>query len=142
MIAEDNEDDAYFLKYALKQAGLPSPIHICADGEEVRNYLKGEGIYADRYKYRFPRIVVLDLKMPKMGGLDVLRWLKKDPKCGVIPVIILSSSEHPADIDACYQAGANAYLVKDPGLDRLKDILRRLHEFWSCCKLPVTPYKC
>jgi CheY-like chemotaxis protein len=98
LIAEDNEDDAFILTHALKSAGLPDPIFICRDGQEVIDYLSGNGLFADRAKYPFPGMLVLDIKMPRLTGLEVLHWVRAHPGCGVIPTIILSSSAHTKDV--------------------------------------------
>ena len=106
LIAEDNEDDGYLVQHALKKAGLPNPTHICTDGGDTLNYLKGAGVYADRERYPMPRMMILDLKMPGVSGLDVLRWVKEHPKCGVIPTVILTSSQLASDIQAKLRIGS------------------------------------
>src|SRR5712672_1899750 len=93
LIAEDDQNDAFLIQHALKRANLPNPTHICRDGADVIAYLKGEHPYADREKFPFPRLLLLDIKMPGMTGFDVLRWLKENPDCAIIPTIILSSSD-------------------------------------------------
>ncbi len=108
LVAEDNEDDVFILQRALKKAGLSNPVHVCADGQEVMNYLKGEGAFGDRAKFPFPRLLLLDLKMPRVNGIDVLRWLRDHPDCNVIPKVVLTSSREPRDVAAAYKLGANA----------------------------------
>src|SRR4051812_17585574 len=105
LIGEDNEDDVFILQRALQKAGISNPTHICADGEEVISYLKAEGRYADRQKYDFPRMLLLDLKMPRLTGFDVLRWLGGHPDCAVIPTMVLTSSREPRDIQEAYRLG-------------------------------------
>jgi CheY-like chemotaxis protein len=142
LIAEDSEDDACLVRYALEKAGLPNPTHICKYGVEVLDYLQGSGAYVDRQKYPFPRLMILDLKMPRKTGLDVLQWIKDHPKCGVIPMVILTSSSEPRDISEAYRLGANAYMVKPGNNSELQEMLRRLHLFWSSCELPEIPGNC
>lgn len=142
LIAEDSEDDSYLVKYALRKAGLPNPTHISTDGEDVIRYLKAEGPYADRSTYPFPRVLIIDLKMPRLSGFDVLRWIKENDKCSVIPTIVLTSSAMPGDVKEAYRLGANAFLVKRGNLGDLQHLLECIHTFWSCCELPEMPPKC
>jgi CheY-like chemotaxis protein len=142
LVAEDNEDDIFFLQRALKKAGIQNPVHICHDGQGVIDYLQAEGPYADRDKHPFPRMLILDLKMPNVTGLDVLRWLQKYPHCWVIPTVILTSSHEPADIQEAYDLGANAYFVKPTTIEGTQKLLELLHGFWSLAKLPKLPAKC
>jgi CheY-like chemotaxis protein len=143
LIAEDNEDDAFIIQHVIKKAALPNPTHICPDGLEAVRYLQGEGEYSDRERHPFPRMLILDLKMPKMTGFEVLRWIRAHPDCAVIPTIILTASNEPSDIAEAYRLGANAYLVKPSApMEGLEQALRRLNEFWSMCALPELPAKC
>jgi CheY-like chemotaxis protein len=141
LIAEDDPDDAFLIQHTLKKAELPNPTHIARDGADAIAYLKGEELYGDRQKFPFPRMLLLDLKMPRMSGLDVLRWVRAHPDCAVIPTIILSSSNDPEDVQEAYRLGANAYLVKR-GLDGLENLMVCLHAFWKCAELPTLPVSC
>ena len=142
LIAEDSEDDVFILQRALIRAGVTNPTYICRDGQEVINYLKGEGDYADRRKFAFPRMLILDLKMPLLSGFDVLRWLHGHPDCGVIPTIVLTSSSEDRDVIDAYRLGVNAYLVKPGNFDELTTLLKCVAEFWNRCKLPPLLSKC
>jgi CheY-like chemotaxis protein len=139
LIAEDNEDDLQLLQIALRRAGLANPVRIARDGEEVIEYLLGRGPYGDRREYPFPRLLILDLKMPKLTGLEVLRWVKDHPHCKVIPTIILSNSVHKTDIQQSYELGANAYLAKPASFGGLETALKDLFFFWRHCELPDIP---
>src|SRR5437867_8904451 len=123
LIAEDNEDDVFILQRALQKAGIPNPTHICKDGEEVITYLKAEGAYSDRQAHPFPRLMLLDLKMPRLTGFDVLRWIRGNPDCSVIPTMVLTSSREPKDIQEAYRLGVNAYLVKPASFEELQNML-------------------
>ena len=142
LVAEDNEDDVFILQRALKKAGLSNPLHVCPDGQEVINYLKAEGPYADRSKVPFPRMLLLDLKMPRVNGLDVLRFLRDHPECNMIPKIVLTSSREPRDVSDAYKLGVNAYLCKPASFEELQRQLNALHQFWEYCELPELPPKC
>ena len=142
LIAEDNEDDVYILQYALKKAGLTNPVQICCDGLEVIRYLRAEGVYANRDEFPFPRLLVLDLKMPGLTGFEVLRWRRDHPDCSVIPCIVLSTSRETSDIVQSYELGANAYFTKPGDIDELANLFRRVDQFWSASELPPLPEKC
>jgi CheY-like chemotaxis protein len=139
LIAEDNEDDIQLLQMALQRAGLKNPVHVCRDGDDVIDYLRGEGRYSDRQQYAFPRLLISDLKMPKMSGLEVLRWVRDHPRCAVIPTIILSTSILDSDIQEAYELGANAYITKPQAFAELQVIFRDLFAFWGHCQLPDIP---
>jgi CheY-like chemotaxis protein len=142
LIAEDNLDDVFLLKRALRRNGAESNVYLVGDGQEAIDYLRGEPPFDDRFKYPFPEVIYTDLKMPRMGGLEVIKWLKGHPDCGVIPIIVLSASQQDEDIRQAYQLGANAYLVKPTTLDELTEMVRVTMEFWKMCHKPQTPAKC
>jgi CheY-like chemotaxis protein len=139
LIAEDNEDDIQLVHLALKKSGLTNPVHVCRDGAEVIDYLQGNKPYADRQQYPFPRLLILDLKMPKLNGLEVLRWVRDHPYCAVIPTIILSTSVLKSDIQEAYELGANAYISKPAEFAKLPLIFKDLFAFWGHCQLPDIP---
>jgi CheY-like chemotaxis protein len=142
LIAEDNPDDVFLLKRALRRNGAESNVYIVEDGQEAIDYLRREPPFDDRFKYPFPSVIYTDLKMPRVSGLEVIRWLKEHPDCGVIPVIVFSASQQDEDIKQAYQLGANAYLVKPTTLDQLTEMIRVTMEFWKMCQKPLTPAKC
>jgi CheY-like chemotaxis protein len=136
LLADDNEDDVELVKMALERTGLKNPVYICRDGEQVIAYLQGKEPYTDRQKHPFPRLLVLDLKMPNLGGLDVLRWVRDHPHCAVIPTLILSTSVLKSDIQEAYELGANAYLTKPGSFATLQTLFKDLFAFWKHCELP------
>lgn len=142
LIAEDNEDDAFIIQHALERAGLQNRSHVCRDGTDVMAYLKGDGIYADRDRYPFPRMLLLDLKMPKVNGFDLLRWIQAHPACRVTPTIILSSSNQPADVEEAYRLHVHAYLMKPSSPQAMEALVRSLDAFWSACELPPVSRNC
>jgi CheY-like chemotaxis protein len=142
LIAEDNDDDVRILQSALKKAGLTNPVQICRDGQDVIHYLKAEGPYADRTRFPFPRLMILDIKMPKLTGFDVLRWLRGHPDCSVIPCIVFSSSSEERDVIEAYRLGANAYFTKPGGYDELAAMFKLINDFWSIASLPPVVEKC
>ena len=142
LIAEDGEDDALFLRRAMKKLGWANPVHILTDGGEVMKYLKGEEKYRDRSHFPFPSVLFMDIKMPRVSGFDVLQWLRDHPGCRIIPIIMFSGSALVEDVERAYQLGANAYIVKPMGLDDLTAILKSTFDFWSKCAKPRVPDFC
>jgi len=142
LLAEDEENDVFLVERALQKLGFVECVFICRDGEEATQYLQGTGPYSDRAAFPFPSIIITDLKMPRKGGFEILRWLKDHPECHVIPVIILSASNERRDVREAYREGANCFLVKPSSFDALLALLRATFEFWSLCALPERPTNC
>jgi CheY-like chemotaxis protein len=142
LIAEDDENDALILQRALRKVGFNNPFHISPTGTDAIRYLQGEGPYADRERYRFPRILFTDLKMPEMDGFELLHWLRSNPQCSIIPTLVLSASQLDSDITRAYKLGANSYLVKPSDFDQLVSILRLVFDYWQMCQKPKVPSKC
>ena len=126
---EDDPNDVFFLQRAMKKAGLASPVQIASDGQVAIDYLRGAGKFADRRKFPFPSLVLLDLKLPYVMGLDVLRWIRQQP-WAALPVIMLTASGEEADIVASYRLGANAFLRKPPEASQLVDMIKAIGDFW------------
>lgn len=112
LLGEDDATDVLLFRRALKQAGAEPPLHVARDGLEVIEFLARERGPLDR----LPALVILDLKMPRRDGIDVLKWMREQPMLGRIPVIIFSSSGHPGDIEQAYDLGANGFVVKPPSI--------------------------
>ena len=138
LVVEDEENDAMLLKMAFKKNGIPNPIQWVKDGLEGIAYLNGEGPYADRAQYPFPEVLILDLKMPRMGGLELLEWIRDHPDFRVIPTIIMSSSRLDLDIKKAYELGANTYIVKPSSFDDLIRFAKSVHEYWTISVKPRT----
>lgn len=127
---EDDENDVMFFKFAFKGAHIANPVFTVRDGQEAIDYLSGAGRYADRRHFPLPVIVFLDLKTPRRTGQDVLKWIRAQPKLRRMVVVILSASGNQHDVNAAYDAGANAFLVKPAGLDKLTEMMRAVQLFW------------
>jgi DNA-binding response OmpR family regulator len=136
LVVEDDENDLMFLKMAMKKAGVANPIQVAKDGQEVLDYFQGTGKFADRSEFPFPYLVLLDLKLPYVMGLDVLTWIRAQPQFKSTIVIVLTSSRHTQDIRTAYQLGANAYLVKPADLNALERMIRTLNDFWIIQNTP------
>lgn len=130
LVAEDNDDDAFLLQRTFIRAGIDVRIDVVCDGEETIDYLKGKGRFGNRSKHPIPKLLVLDLKMPRLNGFDVLKWLRSDPKLKRLPVTVLSSSDEMVDVNKAFDLGANSYVVKPSDLNDLTSIAAKLHEYW------------
>lgn len=126
LVAEDDRDDGLLLRRAFWKEGVRAFIRFVADGEEAIRYLKGSGPYADRSKYPLPAMLVLDLGMPRMGGLEVLNWMQSHSVDCDIPVIVLSGSAAPEDVDKVLRAGAKACITKPQDPAELLQVVRSL----------------
>ena len=133
LLAEDDVNDAWLVERALFRAGILNPVMVVRDGQEAIDYLKGKGPFADRTHFPLPTLALLDIKMPKKNGLEVLGWVRRNGGGGLklLPVIIMSSSSIQQDIDRAYQLGVNAYLVKPTAFDELVGTLKATTEFWK-----------
>ena len=131
---EDEENDALLMQHAFNKAGVTAPVHVASDGQHALDYLKGEGKFSNRAEFPFPSLVLLDLKLPYVPGLGVLKFIRE---AGLpVIVVIFSSSESETDIAAAYRLGANAYLVKPGDTTRLVDIAKGIQQFWLTLNLP------
>jgi CheY-like chemotaxis protein len=126
LAAEDEESDAALLQLAFRRAGSPGNLVVVRDGQEAIEYLNGDGRYADRAMYPLPSLLLLDLKMPRMTGFDVLAWLKENPQFKDLPVVVLSSSSHESDIERARQMGAWDYQVKPHGMPQFLQLIKHL----------------
>jgi DNA-binding response OmpR family regulator len=136
LLVEDDEDDVFFLQQAMHKAGVDNPIEVATNGQEAIDYFKGAGKFADRDAYPLPYLTLLDLKLPHVMGLDVLKWIREHAATPAI-VVILSSSMDEADIATAYRWGANGYLVKPPDLGKLTDMAKSIKDFWLTQNTPA-----
>ena len=130
LIAEDDENDVFFLERAFKQAHVANPRCRVRDGEEAISYLAGEGEYADREKFPLPYLMLLDLKMPRKNGFEVIAWVRSQPGLRRLPIVVLSSSKEELDINQAYELGVNTYLVKPVKFEGLVEMMRALNQYW------------
>jgi DNA-binding response OmpR family regulator len=134
---EDEENDAFLFRHAMIRAGHLVPIQVATDGQMAIDYLKGEDSFSNRAEFPIPSLVLLDLKLPHVPGLEVLKWIRREAGLS-IPVLILSSSENEAEIAAAYELGADAYLVKPSDSGELAEIARVIKDFWLMQNRPDT----
>jgi DNA-binding response OmpR family regulator len=129
LLVEDEENDAFLMQWAVSRAGIVNPVRLATDGRAAIDYLKGAGQFANRGEFPLPCLVLLDLKLPYVMGLDVLKWIRRQPEFALI-VLILSSSGAEADIAAAYHLGANGFLVKPSEADKLVDMVKAIKDYW------------
>ena len=127
---EDDDNDVMFLKLALESAGVTVPLRIAVDGQEAIDYLSGTAPFTDRQAYPDPSLVLLDLRIPKIPGLEVLKWIRKQPALKKIPVLVLTSSDAKRDIEDAYRLGANSYFVKPINPPDLLEIVKHIRDYW------------
>ena len=135
LVVEDDENDEILLRRAFDECGHDIPLQFVRDGQQAIDYLNGDGPYADRAHYPLPTLILLDLKMPRLSGFDVLRWLRAQPVFAGLPVIVLSGSMWPGDIDEAYRLGANSYLIKPAKRQELIEIAQMASTYWFCMNL-------
>jgi CheY-like chemotaxis protein len=126
LLADDWEDDIFLTEIALKKARISNPIHVVRDGEQCLAYLRGDGEFANREEYPLPSLLLLDLKMPRINGLEVLRWIRAQSELKPLRVVVLSSSLELSDMNQAYQLGANSFLVKPTDLNELVAMMQAL----------------
>jgi CheY-like chemotaxis protein len=128
--AEDDPNDVLLIQLAFRKLDLPCTVTSVEDGDQALAYLKGEGKYADREKYPLPTLALLDIKIPRYSGLEVLEWIRSQTRFTALPVLILTSSRNLPDIRRAYELGVNAYLVKPVEYHELEETLRATITFW------------
>ena len=135
LLVEDDENDVFFFQRALNKAGMTNPLQVARDGQEAIDYLRGGGKFAERANFPLPGLILLDLKLPFVMGLDVLKWIRQQSDLSPV-VVILSSSQQDDDVEAAYRLGANAYLVKPADVGKLEGMARAINDFWLMLNTP------
>jgi CheY-like chemotaxis protein len=130
LFADDNADDRFLMAEAWGESGCRHRLTIVEDGERAIDYLSGRGTYADRLLHPAPGLIILDVKMPRRTGLEVLKWIRDSPQWRLTPVVMLTSSAAPSDVRAAYEGCANAFLVKPGSVAELVELVRSVCGFW------------
>ncbi len=130
LVVEDNPDHRELTLLALRERCDPARVAVVADGVEALDFLFARGQYAERDVRRQPRLVILDMKLIHVHGLDVLKAMRGDPRTQAVPVVMFSSSSEKAELDSCYEAGANSVVRKSPDFEELRRKLHRVYDFW------------
>lgn len=123
---EDDPNDTLLLEHACRKAGVIFDLQAVGDGDQAIAYLRGLNDFSDRTKHPIPKLILLDLKMPRVSGFDVLTWLQSEEGFKGVPVVVLTSSNHDADVKRAYDLGAKSYLVKPVGFEALVELVKTL----------------
>ncbi|HEY6200723.1 MAG TPA: response regulator [Candidatus Binatia bacterium] len=130
LIVEDRPADVLLIRRAFMKAQIANPLQVVRDGETAVAYLAGSGAYADRQAHPLPALLLLDLKLPRKSGLEVLMWLRAQPEIRRLPVVVLTSSKETTDVNRAYELGANSYLLKPVTFESLLDMIKTLRLYW------------
>ncbi|OUL23432.1 response regulator [Nostoc sp. 106C] len=130
LLVEDNPKDVLLMQRALRKANIFNSLQVVNDGDAAVLYLSGKEPYSDRILYPLPVLILLDLKLPRRSGHEVLMWLRQQPVLKRIPVVVLTSSKEYADINLVYDLGVNAYIVKPVAFNDLVEIVKTLNLHW------------
>jgi CheY-like chemotaxis protein len=141
LIAEDNPNDALLSIRSLKQHNLANSLVHVSDGQAAIDYLFANGAYSERDPLDLPKVVLLDLKLPKLNGLEVLRLIRGDPRTKLLPVVILTSSQEESDLIESYKLGANSYIVKPVDFENFSKAVYEVGLYWLLLNKPATPTK-
>ena len=136
LIVEDNEQDLALAQRALRKANVTNRIHVARDGEEALEYLFCEGQFVERKMEDGPKVILLDLKLPKIDGLEVLQKIKSDARTKFIPVVVLTSSKEQNDVVETYNLGVNSYIVKPVNFEQFSETVQKLGMYWLLLNHP------
>jgi CheY-like chemotaxis protein len=136
LLVEDDDGHARLIERNLRKVNPANPIDRVADGQQAMDYLHNAGRFADRHRYAPPQLVLLDINLPYLDGIEVLERIKADARLHPLPVIMLTSTDNQSEIDRCYQAGASAYVAKPISIASLGDKLERLGMYLEIVELP------
>lgn len=136
LLVEDNPNDVELTLRALKKRNLANKVHVVRDGAEALEFIFSTGTYAERDINHMPKVILLDLKLPKVDGLEVLRIVKSDERTKVIPVVVLTSSKEESDLVESYRLGANSYITKPVDFDKFAQTVSEMGLYWLLVNQP------
>jgi two-component system response regulator len=136
LLVEDNPNDVELTLRALKKRNLANKVHVVRDGAEALEFIFGTGTYAERDINHIPKVILLDLKLPKVDGLEVLRRVKSDERTKIIPVVVLTSSKEERDMVESYKLGANSYITKPVDFDKFAQTVSEMGFYWLLVNQP------
>ncbi len=139
LLAEDDDNDVLLIRRTLEKSRISNPLQVVCDGEEVLGYLAGEGHFADRQSHPFPVLMLLDLKLPKKSGFEIIEAVRRHPQWCSLPIVAFVSSKGHPDIERARNLGANACLVKPPTFEALVEVLKSLDAQWAIVGKRPTP---
>lgn len=141
LLIEDNPNDVELTLHAFEKNRLGNRIYVVRDGAEALDFLFATGAYAGRNCLDVPKLILLDLKLPKVSGIEVLKRIRSDPRTKLIPVVALTCSREERDVDECYNLGVNSYIVKPVEFDKFTEVVDQLGWYWLLTNQPPTPPK-
>ena len=130
LLAEDREDEVMLIRRSFAKANFLNPLFVVSNGEEAIAYLQGEGKYANRDEYPLPSLLLLDLKMPRKDGFEVLHWIRKQPTLSALRIVVLTASDEIRDVNRAYEMGANSFLVKPVDFVHFVEVTKALKGYW------------
>jgi two-component system, response regulator len=130
LVVEDNPDEAGLMLYALRENNVGENVYVARDGQEAIDFLFSTGAYADRKNLPRPKLVLLDIKLPLVSGLEVLRQMKANDATRAVPIIVMTASRMESDVDECYDLGVNSYVVKPLDFDEFSETVRTIGYYW------------
>ena len=136
LLVEDNPTDLELALRVFRKYYLANRIEVARDGVEALDFVFGEGAHASRGTIQIPKVILLDLKLPKVGGIEVLRRIKGDPRTHTIPIVVLTSSQEETDLVESYQLGVNSYIVKPVDFDQFSECLKQIGIYWLLSNAP------
>ena len=139
LLIEDNPGDLELTLHALRKNNLANKIQVARDGEEALDFLFCRGEFKERNRNQAPKLVLLDLKLPKVDGIEVLRQIKRDPHTKSIPVTVLTTSKEQSDLKSCYELGVNSYIQKPVDFDKFRETVKQFSLYWLLINTPPPP---
>jgi CheY-like chemotaxis protein len=130
LLIEDEATDAILIQRAFEKVGIRNPIAHLTNGDRALAYFEGINEYSDRLWFPLPILVILDLKLPGMGGLQLLKWIRTKRDLRLIPVVVLTGSANSTDVQAAYEAGANSYLIKPADRNEIVRVIEAVEQYW------------
>ena len=130
LLVEDNDDDVILIRRALQKGGVTAPVTVVRDGQQAVDYLAGNGLYTDTALFPLPFVMLLDLKLPRKSGLEVLEWVRSHATLGTLPIVVFTTSTLETDLRAAYGLGANSYLKKPGTVAETTELLRAVGSYW------------
>ena len=141
LLVEDEENDVFFMRIAFERAQVKNPLVVASDGREAISYLNGDGKFGDRHAHPVPGLVLLDLRLPQVPGMEVLRWIRQQASLNHLPVIVCSSSCQDSDVKTAHRLGASAYIVKPSRPAELLEVVRRIKQGWLDADRPPSEWQ-
>lgn len=136
LVVEDNPQETILLQRAFTETGRDIAAKFVVNGEEAIDYLSGTDQFHDRSQFPEPDLVIMDLKMPRTGGFEVLEWFRNLQEGALVPVIVLTASNQEADVQRAYSLGANSYFLKPASFDKFREMIKIIYDYWSLSRRP------